>query len=204
LKEVKENVQQSAVDKYNVELLYTALRKTLIAEINGGFKRYITCFFTEESMLIPGREELLHQLFVTMKKHFENVRGAVHAYSQHSAQIDTATALFQANLAILEHMLFEAENRLGIKKVVEDLMRSNEIEQVRRAVASNRLTNLRSSLDDGDESFGAHRSMVDFRKSYLQVALVNTTENSLNTSMNQSHTRRGNSRKLVGLQNTLA
>lgn len=60
LREVKENVQQSAVDKYNVELLYTALRKTLIAEINGGFKRYITNFFTEESMLIPGREELLH------------------------------------------------------------------------------------------------------------------------------------------------
>ena len=46
LTEVKENVQQSAIDQYNVELLYTALRKTLIADINGGFKRYIKNFFT--------------------------------------------------------------------------------------------------------------------------------------------------------------
>ena len=115
LTEVKENVQMSAIDQYNVELLYTALRKTLIADINGGFKRYIANFFTQESMLIPGREELLHQLFVTMKKHFENVRNAVHAYSQHSAQIDTATAQFYANLGILENMLFSAEKNLGIR-----------------------------------------------------------------------------------------
>jgi hypothetical protein len=37
----KNNVISQAFDEWNVELLHTALRKTLIADINGGFKRYI-------------------------------------------------------------------------------------------------------------------------------------------------------------------
>ena len=63
-----------------------------------------------------------------MRKHFENVEIGVNAYSQHSAQIDTATAQFRANLKILEDMLFNAEKELGIRKVVEDLERTHEQE----------------------------------------------------------------------------
>ena len=98
-----------------MELLYTALRKSLVTDISGGFKRLIQNFFTHESMLIPGREELLHQLFITMKKHFENVAIGITAYSQHSAHVDTAAAQFRANLGILENMLWNAEKELGIR-----------------------------------------------------------------------------------------
>lgn len=37
----KNNVISQAFDEWNVQLLHTALRKTLIADINGGFRRYI-------------------------------------------------------------------------------------------------------------------------------------------------------------------
>ena len=50
LTQAKNNVIQQAIDEWNVQLLHTALRKTLIAEINGGFKRYIQSFFTQESL----------------------------------------------------------------------------------------------------------------------------------------------------------
>ena len=56
----KNNVISQAFDEWNVNLLNTALRKTLIADINGGFKRYIHSFFTEESCAIEGRKELLY------------------------------------------------------------------------------------------------------------------------------------------------
>ena len=94
----KNNVISQAFDEWNVNLLNTALRKTLIADINGGFKRYINSFFTEESCAIEGRKKLLYQLFSAIQQHFDNVRSSIHTYSLHNTT-DSATAQFYSNLS---------------------------------------------------------------------------------------------------------
>ena len=77
------------------------LRTTLVAEINGGFQRYINNFFSKESLQIKDREELLLKLYETMKDHFSNVKDSIELYSVHST-LDAATSLYYSKLGALE------------------------------------------------------------------------------------------------------
>lgn len=101
---IKKTVRESAIDQGNVTALETTLRKTLVTEINGGFQRYLVNFFSDKSLLIKDREELLLKLYVTMKDHFANVKESIDLFSSHSVS-DSATSMFLSKLSALERML---------------------------------------------------------------------------------------------------
>lgn len=74
-------MREQAIDQGNVQSLETTLRRTLVTEINGGFKRYLVYFFNEKSMALKEREELLLKLYVTMEEHFVNVKESIDLFS---------------------------------------------------------------------------------------------------------------------------
>ena len=61
-------------------------------------------FFSDKSLSIKDREELLLKLYVTMQEHFGNVKECIELYSQHSIH-DSATSMFYSKLSSLERML---------------------------------------------------------------------------------------------------
>ena len=81
-------------------------------------------------------------------------------------------------------MLWNAEKELGIRQVVEDLERTHEQEQVRRALAHNTAATMRDSISLNIDN--TRTTMNELRKSYLSVALVNNADGA-----QLMHSRRG-------------
>ena len=97
-------MREQAIDQGNINDLETTLRKTLVTDINGGFQRYLVNFFSDKSLAIEDREDLLLKLYVTMQEHFKNVKECIDLYSQNSTH-DSATSMFYSKIAALEGML---------------------------------------------------------------------------------------------------
>ena len=110
-----------------MQSLETTLRKTLVTEINGGFKRYLIYFFNEKSLAIKEREELLLKLYVTMEGHFANVKESIELFAQHSTH-DSATSMFYSKLTALERMLYEVEKKTHAKRIIRDAEEMKEVQ----------------------------------------------------------------------------
>lgn len=81
----------SAIDYANVQLLETEVRKTLVADINGGFRRIVEKFFTLDNFRIEERQAPLLALYQEIQKHFEELRIAIGVYKMHGTN-DKVTA----------------------------------------------------------------------------------------------------------------
>ena len=123
---IKKTVTEQAIDQENVYALETTLRKTLVTEINGGFERYLINFFSDKSLSIKDREELLLKLYVTMKDHFTNVKESIDLFSKHSTH-DSATSMFYSKLSALERMLSQVEKKTQANRILEEREEKEEI-----------------------------------------------------------------------------
>lgn len=109
-----------------MQALETTLRKTLVTEINGGFKRYLVYFLNEKSLAMKERGELLLKLYVTMEEHFANVKESIELFSQHSTH-DSATSMFYSKLTALERMLAEVEKKTHAKRTIREAEETKEV-----------------------------------------------------------------------------
>ena len=147
---IKKTVREQAIDAGNVNELETTLRKTLVTDINGGFQRYLVNFFSDKSLSIKDREELLLKLYVTMQEHFGNVKECIELYSQHSI-LDSATSMFYSKLSALERMLGQVEKKTQANRRLKEQEDEEEVKQVTDALrmSTNVLsTKERDSLND--------------------------------------------------------
>ena len=126
-------VKESAINRQNLILLETALRRSLITEINGGFQRYIKNFFLTESIKIPGREELLPQLYLTMVSHFRNVKSAIQVFAIHAAS-DSASAQFYSKLSSLKRLMHQVEQKVKIMHQFQEKEKQREYSMVSEVV----------------------------------------------------------------------
>ena len=123
---IKKTVREQAIDQANVTALETTLRKTLVTEINGGFQRYLINFFSDRSLSIKDREELLLRLYVTMKDHFVNVKDSIELFSKHTTN-DSATSMFISKLSALESMLEHVEKKTHASRILAEREEKQEV-----------------------------------------------------------------------------
>lgn len=123
---IKKTVREQAIDAGNVYALETTLRKTLVTEINGGFQRYLVNFFSDKSLSIKNREELLLKLYVTIIDHFSNVKESIELFSKHSTS-DSATSMFLSKLSALERMLEQVEKKTSANRILAEREEKQEV-----------------------------------------------------------------------------
>ena len=61
-------------------IIKKAVREQAI-DPNNGFQRYLVNFFSEKSLAIPDRQDLLLTLYTAIEDHFANVRESIELFS---------------------------------------------------------------------------------------------------------------------------